>query len=81
MPDLPDTYADTSAWKPLPVPTEAVNLICQIAPIRVSFKANPAGSMGFVLEVGKAVRLKAGDAAHIQPAGALGGAAVFEDFG
>lgn len=81
MPDLPDTYADKHEWKPLPVPTAAVNLICQISPIRVSFKADPSGSIGFVLQVGTAVRLKAGDEGKIQPEGALGGVAVFEDFG
>lgn len=79
MPDYPDTIADAQSWKPLPVPTEDANLICQVQPIRITFKAAPAG--GFVLQPGKAIRLKAGDAGHIRPAEALGGIAVIEVFG
>ncbi|TWI29233.1 hypothetical protein [Paracoccus sulfuroxidans] len=79
MPDIPDTVADSRNWKPLPVPTGPVNLICQVAPIRITFKAAPSG--GFILPVGKALRLKAGDAGHIKAAEALGGVAVFEAFG
>lgn len=79
MPDLPDTVADTREWKPLPVPTEAANLICQVQPIRITFKDVPAG--GFVLQPGQVIQLKAGDAGHIQPAEALGGVAAIEAFG
>lgn len=82
MPDLPDTVADVQDWKPLPVPLVDVSLICQVQPISVTFKAAPGAiSQGFVLQPGKAIRLKAGDAGHIKPAGALGGIAVLEVFG
>lgn len=81
MPDLPDTFADIPEWKPLPVPTEDVNLICQGQPITLTFKDDPETSQGFILRVGQAIRLKSGDAGHIRPAEGLGGVAVFEVFG
>lgn len=81
MPDIPNTVADSQSWKPLPVPTVDVNLICQVRSIRISFKTARGAADGFVLPVGKAIRLKAGDTGFIRPHEALGGVAVIEAFG
>lgn len=81
MPDIPNTVADSQSWKALPVPTVDVNLICQVRSIRVSFKAVRNNGDGFVLHVGKAIRLKAGDTGFIRPNEGMGGVAVIEAFG
>lgn len=81
MAEYANTVADTQAWKALPVPTEAANLVCQSQPIIVTFKANPGPEDGFVLPVGRAIQIKSGDAGKIRPANALGGVAVIEVFG
>ncbi|TNE66851.1 MAG: hypothetical protein EP336_09555 [Rhodobacteraceae bacterium] len=81
MADIPDTYADQSNWKALPVPAEDTNLICQVQPISVTFKADPSTTIGIILNPGDVIRVNAGDTGHIRPHEALGGVAVFERFG
>ena len=81
MPDIPDTIADTMSWKALPVPGGDVHLICQVQPIRVTFKEDRTATAGLTLKPGDMIRLKSGDTGFIRPVTALGGIAVFEDFG
>lgn len=81
MPDIPDTVADTSAWKPLPVPTGPTKLICQLRPIEVAFGDTTPTRAGLVLAVGDTLDLKEGDQGYIRPKEARGGIAVMEVFG
>lgn len=78
MPDYSDTIADQPGWKPLPVPTEAVSAQCRVAPIRITFKAVPGSTVGFVLNPGDAIPIKSGQAGSIRPEVAVGGILVIE---
>lgn len=80
MPDYSDTIADQQGWKPLPVPSEDVYAQCHVAPVRVSFKENPEGSAGFLLNPQDAIPIAAGRAGFIRPGTALGGIISLEAF-
>ncbi|UFM64254.1 hypothetical protein LOS78_01905 [Paracoccus sp. MA] len=81
MPDYSDTTADQQGWKALPVPTEDVAAQCRIAPLRVTFKAAPGDTAGWVLQPGEAIPIKNGQAGFIRPETALGGVLVIESIG
>ena len=81
MPDYADTYADQSTWKAIPVPGEDVSGQCRIAPIRITFKAAPGDTAGWVLRPGDAIPIKSGQAGRIRPDGAFGGVLVIESIG
>ena len=81
MPDYPDTTADQQGWKPLPVPTEDVSGQCRGKPLRITFKAAPGATAGFVLQPGDAIPIKAGQAGQIRPESSLGGILVIESIG
>lgn len=81
MPDYSDTTADQKGWKALPVPTENVSGQCRIAPIRVTFKAVPGDTAGWLLRPGEAIPIKSGQAGRIKPDGAFGGVLVIESIG
>lgn len=81
MPDYSDTTADTKGWKAIPVPTEDVAAQCRLQPLRITFKAAPGNSAGWVLRPGEAIPIKSGQAGFIRPENALGGVLVIESIG
>lgn len=81
MPDYPDTYADQQGWKVLPVPAGDVAVQCRISAVRITFKADPAATLGWLLKPGEAIPVKAGAAGWIRPETALGGCVVMESVG
>lgn len=82
MADIAPVVVAQNQWTALPVPEKSTVLICQKRDVRISFAEEPGPLSGFVLKVGKAIRVKAGDAGFIRPAGqGLGGILVFESFG
>lgn len=81
MPDYSDTHADQLDWKALPVPGEDVSGQCRVAPIRVTFKAAPADSIGWLLQPGETIPIRSGQAGFIRPDTALGGVLVIEGIG
>lgn len=81
MPDYPDTYADTMAWKPLPVPAEDVSVQCALQPVRVTFKDAPIDTIGWLLRPGDAIPIKSGQEGHIRPADSMGGVLIMESIG
>ena len=81
MPDYPDTKADQMKRKALPVPTEDVSGQCHVAPIRITFKAVPGDTAGFLLEPGEAIPIRSGQAGFIKPKAALGGIFSIESIG
>lgn len=81
MPETPNTIANLPTWQPLPVPSETGLFTCLGQPVRLTFKAVPAGTAGLTLWPGKSIRVKAGDAGFIRPHGARGGILTFTPVG
>lgn len=81
MPDYSDTIADQLGWKPIPVPTEDVAAQCRLQPIRITFKAAPGDTPGWLLRPGDAIPIKSGQAGFIRPETAIGGVLVIESIG
>lgn len=81
MPDYSDTVADQQGWKPIPVPTEAVSAQCRLYPIRITFKATPGETAGWLLRPGEAIPIKVGQTGFIRPETSLGGVLVIEGIG
>ena len=81
MPDYPDPMAAQLLWRALPVPTEDLSRQCHVAPIRITFKAVPGDTAGFLLEPGEAIPIRSGQAGFIKPTTALGGIFSIESIG
>lgn len=70
--------ADQFDWKALPVPPEDMIMRCHGKAVRVSFKDDPAGSLGCSVPAGGYLHLSAGDAGFLKPDTSLGGMVSFE---